>query len=99
MTSKINFASILCNSVTGNAASSSFVEEAIANAVRHANADRISVRAELLPSQQVRFSIINNGSSTDQDSIGMGTAWLNHHAPNSWSRSQSENGIELTITL
>ncbi len=76
-----------------------FVEEAIANAVRHANADRISVRAHLLPNQQVRFSIINNGITEGQDSVGMGTAWLNHHAPNSWSRRQTENGIELTITL
>ena len=76
-----------------------FVEEAIANAVRHANADHISVRAHLLPNQQVRFSIINNGITEGQDSVGMGTAWLNHHAPNSWSRRQTENGIELTITL
>jgi hypothetical protein len=76
-----------------------FVEEAIANAVRHANADRISVRAHLLPNQQVSFSIINNGITEGQDSVGMGTAWLNHHAPNSWSRRQTENGIELTITL
>jgi nitrate/nitrite-specific signal transduction histidine kinase len=76
-----------------------FVEEAIANAVRHANADRISVRAQLLPNQQVSFSIINNGITEGQDSVGMGTAWLNHHAPNSWSRRQTENGIELTITL
>ena len=76
-----------------------FVEEAIANAVRHANADRISVHAQLLPNQQVHFSIVNNGSSTGEESVGMGTAWLNHHAPNSWSRRETENGIELTITL
>lgn len=76
-----------------------FVEEAIANAVRHANADRISIHAELLPNQQVRLSIINNGIAERQDSIGMGTAWLNHYAPNSWRRNQTESGIELTITL
>ena len=76
-----------------------FVEEAIANAVRHANADRISVRALVLPSQQVRLSIINNGMSSGEGSVGMGTAWLNHHAPNSWSRNLTDDGIELTITL
>jgi anti-sigma regulatory factor (Ser/Thr protein kinase) len=76
-----------------------FVEEAIANAVRHAKADRISVRALVLPSQQVRLSIINNGAPSGEDSVGMGTAWLNYHAPNSWSRNQTDNGIELTITL
>lgn len=76
-----------------------FVEEAIANAVRHANADHISVRAQLLPDQKVRLSIVNNGVSERQDSVGMGTAWLNHHARNSWGRHQTENGIELTITL
>ena len=76
-----------------------FVEEAIANAIRHANADRISVRALVLTSQQVRLSIINNGMSSGEDSVGMGTAWLNHHAPNSWIRRETENGIELIITL
>jgi hypothetical protein len=76
-----------------------FVEESIANAVRHANADKITVRAQLLPSQEVRFSIVNNGISEGQDSVGMGTAWLDHHAPNSWSRRQTEKGIEVIITL
>lgn len=76
-----------------------FVEEAIANAVRHAGADRISVTAKLLPSQEVRFSIINNGVYLGPEAVGMGTVWLDHHAPNSWSRRETENGIELIITL
>ena len=76
-----------------------FVEEAIANAVRHANADHISVRAESLSNEQVRISVINNGIRAGQDFIGLGTTWLNHHAPNAWSRRETEAGIELIITL
>ena len=75
------------------------VEEAIANAVRHANATQIRVSAELLEDSRVRFSILNNGISAKEESLGLGSAWLDHHAPNSWSRKKLENGSELTFTL
>lgn len=75
------------------------VEEAIANAVRHANATHIRVSAELLEDSRVRFSILNNGISAKEESLGLGSAWLDHHAPNSWSRKKLENGSELTFTL
>ncbi len=75
------------------------VEEAIANAVRHANATHIHVSAELLEDSRVRFSILNNGISAKEESLGLGSAWLDHHAPNSWSRKKLENGSELTFTL
>ena len=75
------------------------VEEAIANAVRHANATQIRISAELLEDTRVRFSIINNGISGKKESLGLGSAWLDHHAPNSWSRKKLENGSELIFTL
>jgi signal transduction histidine kinase len=75
------------------------VEEAIANAVRHANATHIRVSAELLEDSRVRFSILNNGISAKEESLGLGSAWLDHYAPNSWSRKKLENGSELIFTL
>ena len=75
------------------------VEEAIANAVRHANATQIRISAEMLEDSRVRFSILNNGISGKEESLGLGSAWLDHHAPNSWSRKKLENGSELTFTL
>ena len=75
------------------------VEEAIANAVRHAHATQIQISAELLEDSRVRFSILNNGISGKEESLGLGSAWLDHHAPNSWSRKKLENGSELTFTL
>jgi hypothetical protein len=75
------------------------VEEAIANAVRHANATQIRISAEMLEDSRVRFSILNNGISGKEESLGLGSAWLDHHAPNSWSRKKLENGSELIFTL
>ena len=75
------------------------VEEAIANAVRHANANQIRISAEMLEDSRVRFSILNNGISGKEESLGLGSAWLDHHAPNSWSRKKLENGSELIFTI
>ena len=75
------------------------VEEAIANAVRHAGATQVKVTAEMLPDARVRFSIINDGVSSKEESVGLGSAWLDHHAPDSWARKQLENGSELIFTL
>jgi len=75
------------------------VEEAIANAVRHAGATRVWITAQVLKNQQVKFSITNDGFSTGANADGMGSAWLDHHAPNAWSRVQTERGTEFTITL
>lgn len=75
------------------------IEEAIANAVRHANANLVKVTAEILDSRQVCFHITDNGTSNNQESQGFGSAWLNHYAPNSWSRKKLENGSELIFTL
>ena len=75
------------------------VEEAIANAVRHAGATQVNVTAEILPDARVCFSIINNGVSSKEESVGLGSAWLDHHAPNSWTRKKLENGSELIFTL
>jgi len=75
------------------------VEEAIANAVRHAGATQVNVMAELQEDTSVRFSIINNGVSSKEESVGLGSAWLDHHAPNSWTRKKLENGSELIFTL
>ena len=75
------------------------VEEAIANAVRHASATNIQVKAELLKDKRVRFSILDNGIAGKEESLGLGSALLDHHAPNSWSRKRTENGSELIFTL
>jgi len=75
------------------------IEEAIANAVRHAGATQVNVTAEILPDARVCFSIVNNGVSSKEESVGLGSAWLDHHAPNSWTRKKLENGSELIFTL
>lgn len=75
------------------------IEEAIANAVRHSKANSVKVTAQLLENQQVRLSIINNGGTLEDDGIGMGTAWLDHHAPNGWNRRVTDGGTELVVTL
>jgi signal transduction histidine kinase len=75
------------------------VEEAIANAVRHSKASAVFVEAILLDDQRVRLSISNNGLAPKEESVGMGTAWLDHHAPNSWKRRISDEGTELVVTL
>jgi len=75
------------------------VEEAIANAVRHAGATQVKVTAEMLPDARVRFSVMNDGVSSKEDSVGLGSAWLDHYAPNSWTRKKLENGSELIFTL
>ena len=75
------------------------VEEAIANAVRHANATQIRISAEMLEDSRVRFSILNNGISGKEESLGLGSAWLDLHAPNSWSRKKLEYGSELIFTI
>jgi hypothetical protein len=75
------------------------VEEAIANAVRHAGATQVKVTAEMLPDTRVCFSVINDGVSSKEESIGLGSAWLDHHAPNSWARKKLEKGSELIFTL
>jgi glucose-6-phosphate-specific signal transduction histidine kinase len=75
------------------------VEEAIANAVRHSKASTVYVEAILLDDQRVRLSISNNGLAPKEESVGMGTAWLDHHAPNSWKRRISDEGTELVVTL
>ena len=75
------------------------VEEAIANAVRHSKASAVFVEAILLDDQRVRLSVSNNGLAPKEESVGMGTAWLDHHAPNSWKRRISDEGTELVVTL
>ena len=75
------------------------VEEAIANAVRHANATHIRVSAEMLEDKRVRFSILNNGIAGKEEFLGLGSAWLDHYAPNSWSRKKLENGSELIFKI
>ena len=75
------------------------VEEAIANAVRHAGATQVEITAEILPDTRVRFSAMNDGVSSKEDSVGLGSAWLDHHAPNSWTRKKLDNGSELIFTL
>ena len=75
------------------------VEESIANAVRHAGATKVEVGAEVLSDTRVRFSIINNGISGNEESVGLGSSFLDYHAPNSWSRKKIENGTELIFTL
>jgi hypothetical protein len=75
------------------------VEEAIANAVRHAGATQVKVTAEMLPDARVCFSVINDGVSRQEEAVGLGSAWLDHHAPNSWTRKKLENGSELIFTL
>jgi uncharacterized membrane protein len=75
------------------------VEEAIANAIRHAGATQVKVKAEILPDTRARFSVINNGISSKGESFGLGSSLLDYFAPNSWSRKKLENGSELIFTL
>jgi signal transduction histidine kinase len=75
------------------------VEEAIANAVRHAGATQVEITAEILPDARVRCSVTNDGVSSKEESVGLGSVWLDHHAPNSWTRKKLEDGSALIFTL
>jgi len=75
------------------------VEEAIANAIRHASATQVKVKAEILSDTRVRFSVLNNGKSSTGESFGLGSSLLDYFAPNAWSRKKLENGSELIFTL
>jgi signal transduction histidine kinase len=75
------------------------VEEAIANAIRHAGATQVKVTAETFSDTRIRFSVINNGISSKGESLGLGSSLLDYFAPNSWSRKKLENGSELAFTL
>ena len=41
----------------------------------------------------------DSGSAGKEESFGLGSALLDHHAPKSWSRKRTENGSELIFTL
>jgi signal transduction histidine kinase len=75
------------------------IEEAIANAVRHSKANSVLVEAHLLESHKVRLSVTNNGAPLEGEETGLGSAWLDHHAPNSWNRRVTERGVELVVTF
>jgi signal transduction histidine kinase len=75
------------------------IEESIANAVRHSNAKTILVSAQLVQGGRVQLTVQNDGASTPTTNNGIGTAWLDHFAPNSWNRIHSELGTQLDITL
>ena len=75
------------------------IEEAIANAVRHSKASNVQVKAQLLEDQRVLLSVLNDGEPLKAESLGIGSAWLDHHAPHSWKRRVSESGTELVVTL
>jgi len=75
------------------------IEESIANAVRHSNAKTILVSAQLVQDGSVHLTVQNDGESIPTTNNGIGTAWLDHFAPNSWNRIHSESGTQLEITL
>ena len=75
------------------------IEESIANAVRHSNAKNILVSAQLVQDGRVHLTVQNDGESIPTTNNGIGTAWLDHFAPNSWNRIHSELGTQLDITL
>lgn len=75
------------------------IEEAIANAVRHSKASNVQVKAQLLEDRRVRLSVINDGEPLKAEGLGIGSAWLDFHAPHSWTRRVFEGGTDLVVTL
>lgn len=73
--------------------------DAINNAVRHGEAERISVFVTPEP-QGVSVVIQNNGHALDVNSPGLGTETLNVYAPGNWTRETLANGdTELRVLL
>jgi len=75
------------------------IEESIANAVRHSKAKSVIVSAKLVQGDRVHLTIQNDGESSPDGTDGIGSAWLDHFAPNSWSRKSTEQATELDVIL
>lgn len=73
--------------------------DAINNAVRHGEAEKITVYVAPEP-QGVSVVIQNNGHALDVINPGLGTETLNVYAPGNWTRETLENGdTELRVLL
>ena len=75
------------------------IEESIANAVRHSKAKSVIVSAKLVQGDRVHLTVQNDGESSPDGTDGIGSAWLDHFAPNSWSRKSTEQATELDVIL
>jgi hypothetical protein len=75
------------------------IEEAISNAVRFSNSSEISVIGQETSNAQIKVVISNNGLAEHQTSSGLGTEWLDRFAAGKWTRTHSESGTVLEITL
>lgn len=73
------------------------LEEAIANAVRKAHANRITIEVTQ-DSTSLIVSVQDNGRAIPGES-GLGTAWLDSISNGNWNRRFFEVGSELVVTI
>ena len=75
------------------------IEEALANAVRHAGAGRVEIvgRRE---ADCLALSITDDGTGrAPQETAGMGTRWLDRAVPGEWSFAHGVRGSHLTLRI
>ncbi len=75
------------------------IEESVANAVRAGRADHIRIWIGR-EAGTVRLSIRDNGQALPAPAAarsGLGTAWLDHHAPGRWHRDRRDGVTHLDI--
>ena len=90
-------------SVTGPVATDvgRVIEEGVANAVRHGNADKLSVAVNLTDSDQVRVVLSDNGNGLMTGSPGLGTALMQRVGNGSVQlvERSDTSGVILTIDI
>ncbi len=75
------------------------IEEAITNAVRFSKSSEVNIVGRETLSGEIYIVIRNNGEAEQQTTTGMGTEWLDRFAAGNWTRTLSEKGTTLEITL
>lgn len=74
------------------------VEEAITNAIRHGDAQRVSIFVHVV-GDDVEIRVSDDGRELREGSPGLGTALLDSLAPGNWSLSRSDQKTTLTVLL
>ena len=75
------------------------IEEAITNAVRFSKSSEVNIVGRETLSGEIYIVIRNNGEAEQQTTTGMGTEWLDRFAAGNWTRTLSDKGTTLEITL
>lgn len=77
----------------------SIVEEGISNAVRHGAATALDVQIHQKTDGSVLVRVSDNGSGVSGDSMGLGSAIIEHSSNGQWTLTSGFNGAVLEATI